>query len=75
VSDIPALAEVVGDAGVRVPVGDVDEWARTIEHLAGDDNRRAELAVQGRARASSFTWASSAQAHRLAYDLATGPAS
>jgi glycosyltransferase involved in cell wall biosynthesis len=76
ISNIPPLVEVVGDAGVLVPVGDVDAWTEAITRLIVDDPRRAELAVQGRARAASFTWSASAHAHRLAYELArTGPSS
>ncbi len=50
-SDQPALAEVVGDAGIVLP-RDVEAWADALEVLA---ERRSELRIAGRRRAASFT--------------------
>lgn len=53
VSDIGALAERVGEAGLRVPPGDVDALAKAMRTLAEDGDRRAALA--GRIPSSSPT--------------------
>jgi glycosyltransferase involved in cell wall biosynthesis len=50
-----ALAEVVGDAGVLVPVGDRAGLAAAVSELLADPGRRAELASRGRERAELFT--------------------
>lgn len=45
-----ALEEVVGDAGFRAPVGEIDGFARRLEQLMGDENLRLDLARRGFAR-------------------------
>jgi glycosyltransferase involved in cell wall biosynthesis len=50
VSDLAVLREVVGDAGVRVPVGDARAWAEALAPLAADPARRARLGAAARAR-------------------------
>jgi glycosyltransferase involved in cell wall biosynthesis len=65
-SDQPALAEVVGDAGVVLPRRE-DAWAEALDTVAA---RRTELIVAGRERARSFTAARSGAAIAAAYDLA-----
>lgn len=69
-SNASSLPEVVGRAGVLVPVGAVDAWAETLVQLARDPERRAELARLGYERAASFTWRGSAHAHAAAYAAA-----
>jgi len=68
-SDQPALAEVVGDAGIVLP-RDVEAWAGALEVLA---DRKSELNVAGRRRAASFTaersGAGLAAAYRTALDV------
>lgn len=52
-----ALPEVVGDAGVLVPVRDAEALANAITDLLDDAPRRAALAVAGKARIRSmFSW-------------------
>ncbi|MEP5765461.1 MAG: glycosyltransferase family 4 protein [Halieaceae bacterium] len=52
-----ALPEVVGDAGVQVPVGDVAALAAAIADLLEDEPRRAELGELGRQRIEQmFCW-------------------
>jgi glycosyltransferase involved in cell wall biosynthesis len=51
---VGGLPELVGDAAVLVPAGDVDAVDAAVTGLLGDPARRAELAAKGRARAA--TW-------------------
>lgn len=69
-SDITSLPEVVGDAGVLVPVDDVDAWAEAIAGVVGDPERRRRLGDAGLRRAGEFTWARSAATHVDAYRTA-----
>ena len=55
-SDRTALPEVVGDAGLVLPL-ELDAWAGA---LAEVDLRRSELVAAGAERAAAFTAASSA---------------
>jgi glycosyltransferase involved in cell wall biosynthesis len=56
-SDGGALPEVVGDAGVLVPAGDVTALAGAIAALLADPARRAELGQRARARMLElFCW-------------------
>jgi glycosyltransferase involved in cell wall biosynthesis len=56
-SDSGSLREVVADAGVLVPEGDVPGFARELRRLLDEPRRRAELSAQGRARAvEQFSW-------------------
>jgi alpha-1,3-rhamnosyl/mannosyltransferase len=62
VADAGALPEVVPSAVPRVGPDDVAGWASAITALAGDPDRRAELASAGRTHAAGFTAARSATA-------------
>jgi alpha-1,3-rhamnosyl/mannosyltransferase len=65
-SDQPALAEVVGDAGLVLPL-DVDAWADALDNVAtGADAMRAA----GRTRARAFSTERSGAELAAAYDLA-----
>jgi glycosyltransferase involved in cell wall biosynthesis len=65
-----SLEEVVAEAAVLFPPGDVEACSDTIERLLTDDALRAELADLGVARASELTWPRAAQAHVVAYERA-----
>ncbi|RKY62771.1 MAG: hypothetical protein DRQ02_13435 [Candidatus Latescibacterota bacterium] len=55
-SDLPALAELLGPAGVRVR-GDVPEaWAGALESVLTDPVRRKELEAKSLHRAAEFSW-------------------
>ena len=68
-SDLPALAEVLGDQAELVAPGDpaalADAIARTLEDPGGEDARAAR-----RTRAAGFTWENCARATLAAYRLA-----
>jgi alpha-1,3-rhamnosyl/mannosyltransferase len=67
-SDRAALPEVVGDAGLVLPL-DREAWAGA---LATVDERRADLVAAGRRRAAEFTTARSATDLLAAYRQACG---
>jgi len=62
-TDGGALPEVVGDAGIIVPVRDAGALEQAIESLLQDPQRREQLAVAGRERIlERFSWQVCAQA-------------
>jgi glycosyltransferase involved in cell wall biosynthesis len=65
-SDQPALADVVGDAGLVLPL-DLDAWADALDVVAA---RSDEMREAGRRRARAFTTEQSGAALAVAYDLA-----
>ena len=65
-SDQPALADVVGDAGVVLPL-ELDAWADALDVVAA---RSDELRAAGRRRADDFTIERSGAALAQAYELA-----
>jgi glycosyltransferase involved in cell wall biosynthesis len=68
-SDVPALVEVAGGAGLTAPVGDDRAWAETVAGLLADDALAAQLRALGRRRAAQFTWSATAE---LTWALHTG---
>jgi glycosyltransferase involved in cell wall biosynthesis len=56
VSDSTALAEVVGNAALRISAHDVDAAAEAMFRLSTDQAYRQELRMQGIQRAQTFTW-------------------
>jgi glycosyltransferase involved in cell wall biosynthesis len=56
VSDLACFAETLGDAALRVPVGDAGALADALLRIAGDDALRARLGAAARARAALYTW-------------------
>jgi alpha-1,3-rhamnosyl/mannosyltransferase len=65
-SDQPALAEVVGDAGLVLPL-EIDAWADALDRVA---SQTETFRSAGRARARAFTTERSGAALVDAYDLA-----
>jgi glycosyltransferase involved in cell wall biosynthesis len=61
-TDVPALMEVAGGAGLCVPRGDASLLAKALREVLGAPERAAEMARSGRERAKSFTWRSAAEA-------------
>lgn len=69
VSAAGALPEVVGEAGLAVPPGDVDGWRSQIVRLMGDPALRASLGEAGRRRTLRlFSRAASIAAVRRLYE-------
>jgi glycosyltransferase involved in cell wall biosynthesis len=55
-TDVPALVEVAGDAGVAVPRDDPDTLAATLRAVLDDGAGTRARVAQGRLRAGAFTW-------------------
>ena len=55
-SDVPALLEVAGDAGVPVPRDDARTLAATLRAVLDDAPGTERRVAQGRLRAAAFTW-------------------
>ena len=62
VTDLPCFAETLGDAALRVPVGDVGALANALVRIGGDDALRARLGAAARERAPLYTWERAAAA-------------
>ena len=56
VSNVAALPEVVGDAGLLLPPDDVNVWAATLKRLLSDPAERAAMRAKGLAQAARFSW-------------------
>lgn len=67
-----SLAEVCGDAVLRLDPLDGEQMSAAIHRVAGDDEARARLVERGLARARSFTWARAAEAHVGVYRRVAG---
>ena len=67
-----ALEEVVGDAALLVPPADPDALARALSTVLDDATVAARLRAAGPARAATFTWERSIDAHVEAYRRAIG---
>ncbi len=58
-----ALPEVVGDAGILVPDGDVAAMSAAAGRLLADAEYRDELVARGLRRAATFSWERSVRSH------------
>jgi glycosyltransferase involved in cell wall biosynthesis len=61
------MAEIVGDAGMLCPAGDVEAFSEALGRILDDDALHADLARRGPLRASLFSWSSSAAHHAAVY--------
>jgi alpha-1,3-rhamnosyl/mannosyltransferase len=71
-SNVSAMPEVVGDAGVLVDPRSPAELARAIERLLADPPAARALGERGRARARQFTWERAALATKAFFERASG---
>ena len=69
-SDAGALPEVVGDAGLVVPAGDVSALTAALTRLGTDARLWSDLRERGLARAARFSWASIAREQLSLYQAA-----
>ena len=56
-----SLPEVVGDAGILLPVDDAQQWAQAITDLVADPQQYQAYVTAGLQRASLFTWDATAE--------------
>jgi glycosyltransferase involved in cell wall biosynthesis len=62
VSDLACFEETLGDAALRVPVGDADALADALLRIGADDDLRARLGAAAREHAALYTWERAAAA-------------
>jgi glycosyltransferase involved in cell wall biosynthesis len=70
VSNVPALAEVVGDAGVLVQPDNPEDIANGLAWVIGNPAFRSTLVERGLARAASFSWERAARETLAVYERA-----
>lgn len=66
-SNAASLPEVVCEAGLLLPPGDVAAWAGALERALTDPAWRAALAARGPAQAARFNWQTAARETRAVY--------
>jgi glycosyltransferase involved in cell wall biosynthesis len=69
-SNVTALPEAVGDAGVLVDPDDITAWTDALRQVLDDPAVSADLRTRGYRRAAAFTAETTAAALRLAYTKA-----
>jgi len=67
-SNIPAISEVVGDAGILVSPDDPSAVAVAAERVLTDTALRVSLRTTGLERAARFTWLNAATRTLAVYD-------
>ena len=72
VSNSSSLPEVVADAGLVVPAGDVEAWRKALERVVFDTDLAADLRHRGILRAAQFSWERAARLTWRAVDKAVG---
>lgn len=74
-SNLPALAEVLGDdgAGTLVPPGDPEELAEALATMAADPDARAAQGAAGRRVAAGRTWQAHGDRYRALYEQLVMP--
>ncbi len=67
VGNIPALRELVQDAGLLLPPADIRDWRDAMQSLVDDETRAFHLARGVLKRAQAFSWKATAAVTRLVY--------
>lgn len=70
VSDLPVFAETVGEAALRVPVGDAGALADALLRLEREPELRERLVAAGRERLRELSWERAAAALRSLFEEA-----
>jgi len=60
-SNVPAMSEVIGKAGVTINPREPEQIAAEMLSLLGDEERRRALVVAGRERAAQYSWENTAR--------------
>ncbi len=68
-SDVGALPEVIGDAGILIPPLDEHAWSIALQSLLLDEEKRKMFAFMGKERSQNFSWHKSAE---ITLDALTG---
>jgi glycosyltransferase involved in cell wall biosynthesis len=66
-SDASSIPEVMGDIGPLVAPEDVSGLADSLDRLIDDEDLRADMSKRGQARASAYTWQTTAVATVASY--------
>jgi glycosyltransferase involved in cell wall biosynthesis len=69
-ADATSLPELVGGAGLLLPPGDADAWARAMTAMLGDEDERRRMSEAGRTQVADLTWQATADASLAAYHAA-----
>ncbi|MGB3700868.1 MAG: glycosyltransferase, partial [Anaerolineales bacterium] len=64
---IASLPEIIGDAGILIPVNDVDALFDAMVRVLGDQTLREEFIRYGQLRSKKFSWERTAQLTRQVY--------
>jgi glycosyltransferase involved in cell wall biosynthesis len=71
-SEIASLPEIVGDAGILIPVDDADALQSAVRRILQDQVLREKLIQDGLARSKSFSWERTAQLTHQVYQKVLG---
>jgi glycosyltransferase involved in cell wall biosynthesis len=66
-SNVASLPEIVGDAGILIPVDDVDALHNAMRRILQDEGLREKLIQDGLVRSKSFSWERTAQLTHQVY--------
>ena len=69
-SNVTAVPEVVGDAGILLDPDDLAGWREMMSKVLADGTLREELSSRGSQRSSLFTWEKAAKLQIAAYEQA-----
>jgi glycosyltransferase involved in cell wall biosynthesis len=73
-TNVSAMADYVGEAGILVPAHDDWALANAIQSVLEDEGLQMSLSQKGRSQAALFTWQQAAQITLKVYELAAGTA-
>lgn len=70
-SNVTAVPEVVGDAGILLDPDDIEGWTEAMNKVLADEGSRQIMSEKSHDRARSFTWRRSAQLQIECYRMAS----